>query len=666
MVPGPRTLVARWSQPALPWVFTDVRLGCRQDRSHRLDRSWIGLLVGSSRTRRLALPATNIATLSRARSPPDSDSELSSVGTSRTCGRAITRRGRSSASEARRRYMPNLRARHVGRYAELSRLLVKHRHALARGDGSDPETEEEVAPDGVELARAFESMGPTFIKLGQVLSTRSDLLPSAYLKALRRLQDHVAPIPFDQVRGIIEDELGVRISKAFREFTERPVAAASLAQVHRATLRGGRAVAVKVQRPAIRDGVLEDMGVIAELAGFVDAHTDAGARLGFSAMAEEFRETLLTELDFTNEAANLRMMRDNLAQYRRILVPAPVDGYSTRVVLTMDWVAGRSLGKLGPLARLDVDGHDLATMLLEAYLDQILVHGWFHADPHPGNILLTDDGDLALIDLGMVGRVSPARQDSLVKLLIGLSSGDGAQVADLLADMGAKLPAFDGVALRARVDRLVGQHSGRSIENLQAGELIGQMLLAASECGLRPPPELTMVGKALLNLDEVGRILNPDLRPNEVIERHAEQLLRKKLARGVSPGNLLTSALEAKEFAEKLPSRINSVMDALAEGTFTFNIQGINERELMRSAQRLANRLAIGVVVAALVIAGALASQSTGASKLFGYPVLALVLFSGAAVGALGLVIAIMVSDLPQHRRRDSKSAARRRLVSRR
>lgn len=546
-----------------------------------------------------------------------------------------------------------MKAKHLGRYADIGRLLLKHAHNVSvnRDDiaGHDDASQSE---DAEQLAADLEARGPTFVKLGQLLSTRADLLPPSYLNALKRLQDRVEPLPFDDVERVLTTELGVRISRGFSEFSARPAAAASLGQVHHARLRDGRAVAVKVQRPDIRERIVDDMEVIDELAGFVDEHTQMGRTFGFAAMVKEFRIALTAELDYRKEARNLLVIGDNLRRYERIVVPRPVDDYSTSRVLTMDWISGRNLSSLGPLGRLELDGHDLAADLFRAYLDQILIDGFFHADPHPGNVLLTDAGRLALIDMGMVARVAPDTQDSLIKLLLAVSGGRGGDAADVMVGMGEKLSDFDGPGFRRGVEAIVDRNATVALGDVQAGEVLGQVLLAAGASGLRPPSELTMMGKALLNLDEVARILDPTFEPNPAIEEHSAELMRKKMLQSASPPNLMAAAIDAKEFAEKLPARINKVMDALAEGQLTLNVQGIDDKELMRGVQKLANRLTTGMVVAALVIAAALIMRIDVEPKLFGYPALAIVLFALAATAAAWLLISIALSDLPQHHRR--------------
>src|SRR5581483_3486713 len=342
----------------------------------------------------------------------------------------------------------------------------------------------------------------------------------------------------------------------------------------------------------------------------------------------------------------------DLSGYDRIVVPRPIDDFTTSVVLTMEYVAGRNVGSLGPLAQLEIDGDALAEQLFRAYLDQVLVHGFFHADPHPGNVLLTDDGRLALVDVGMVATVSSSMQDGLVRLLLALSDGRADETADALSSLGEATPDFDMELFRSRIVELVELNRAATVGDLSAGRLVGELMQISGECGLRPPAELTMLGKALLNLDEVARVLAPDFDPNAVLRDHSGDILRRRMLASASPAKVAAAAMDAVEFAEKLPSRVNKVMDALAEGELTLNIEGIDEAELMRGIQKLANRVTTGVVVAALIMGGALVSRIDTGTQVFGYPVLSMVMFAIAAVAGAWLVATTLRHDLPQHRRR--------------
>ena len=384
-------------------------------------------------------------------------------------------------------------------------------------------------------------MGPTFVKLGQLLSTRSDLLPPVYLSALARLQDDVEPVPFEQIEETVTSEIGARISKAFVSFDATPAASASLGQVHHAVLRNGRRVAVKVQRPGVREQVVEDMEVIEELAEFVDRHTNVGRSMGFGGMVEEFRRSIMAELDYRVEAANLRLFHSNLADYDLIVVPQPIDDYSTSVVLTMELVDGRNVGSLGPLALQEIDGAALVRQLFDCYLDQILVDGLVHADPHPGNLMLTSDGRLALIDLGMVARIGPQMQDPLIRLLVALSDGQGTEVATIMSGLGEKRESWNPALFEREVTYLVQQHQIAVLGNMESGRVVGELARIAGQCGLRPPSELTMLSKALLNLDQVACKLDSNFDPGAAVREHVGEIMRRKMLQSASPANLLAA-----------------------------------------------------------------------------------------------------------------------------
>jgi len=261
--------------------------------------------------------------------------------------------------------------------------LVKNAGLEAVLDESEGASAQVADPQATELADDLEKMGPTFVKLGQLLSTRPDFLPQPYIDALSRLQDKVEPFSYEKVERIVSGELGARMSKAFSNFDPTPIAAASLGQVHRASLRDGRPVAVKVQRPAVRERITEDLAALDEIAEFFDKHTEMGKRYEFQRILEDFRKGILRELDYKQEARNLTVLVENLKSFDKIVLPSPVEDYTTSHVLTMDYIRGSKVTSLGPLAGMEMDGGALAEQLFKAYLKQILVDGFFPCRPPP-------------------------------------------------------------------------------------------------------------------------------------------------------------------------------------------------------------------------------------------------------------------------------------------
>ena len=550
----------------------------------------------------------------------------------------------------------SLQPKHLRRYGALARMLVKYgRSDLVRNAGLDQALSEEedgvVPADGTvaeaagELADDLERLGPTYIKLGQLLSTRSDFLPPAYMEALQRLQDKIEPFPFAQVEEIVESELGVRLSKAFAEFDPEPIAAASLGQVHRALLRNGRCVAVKVQRPGIREQIADDVEALADIADFVDKHTDAGERVQFSGMLDEFRRSMVRELDYLKEAQHLMILRRNLAEFDLLIVPEPVEDYTTSRVLTMDYISGRKITDLSPLARMEMNGEALGEQLFKAYLKQILVDGIFHADPHPGNVFLTYDGRLALIDVGMIGRIAPVMQQSLLKLLLAVSEGKGESAAEIATDMGTITDAFDRDTYTREVSQLVAQHQSTTMAQLDTGRVVLEITRTAAQNGLRLPPELTLLGKTLLNLDLVSRILAPDFDPNDAVRRHASDLMRQRLNKLLSPGNVVSTVMELNDFVQHLPGRMNRVFEKVVNDQLTLKVNAFDEVKLMEGMQKIANRITVGLIIAACTIGAALMMRVPSSLTVLGYPALAMLLFLVAFISGLLLVYSILFGD---------------------
>ena len=555
-------------------------------------------------------------------------------------------------------------ASHLKRYRQIASLLWKYgRSDLARqmnseeGFGADeppvadgqavtppsPPAAGEASPE--HLADDLEAMGPTYVKLGQVLAGRPDLLPDAYLKALARLQDKVKPFPYAEVETIVMTELGVRISKAFSHFDTEPVAAASLGQVHRATLRDGRAVVVKVQRPHIRQQIAEDFEVLEQIAGFLDGHTAVGRRHRFLVILEEFRLTIQQELNYEREAHNLRSLGKNLQEFKLIQVPQPIPNYSTRSVLTMEEVQGQKITALGPLALLDLKGAPLAEELFKAYLQQVLVDGLFHADPHPGNVFVTNDGRIALIDLGMVGHTAPAMQENLLKILLAISEGNGEAAAEIAIRMSEKLEGFAAPEFRRRIAQLVALRRDQGLEQLNVGRSLLEVSSIAQENSLIVPSELVLLGKTMLQLDEVGRILDPEFDPNASIRRNVSDLMTRRLRKDLTQGNAYSTLLEMKDFTAGLPSRLNRIMDTVTNSELEVKVKATDAKMVLDGMQHIANRITMGIVLAGLIVGASLLMRVATSFQLFGYPGLAILCFLIAVSGSLWLVISIFVSD---------------------
>ncbi|HTR42484.1 MAG TPA: AarF/UbiB family protein [Pseudomonadales bacterium] len=541
---------------------------------------------------------------------------------------------------------------HLKRYTEIATLLWKYgRSDLVKQMGVDdlfkePEpVQVKNGPPPEELANDLEAMGPTFIKIGQLLASRSDLLPEVYLKPLERLQDSVKPFPFEEVEQIILSELGARISKAFSDFDPKPIAAASLGQVHFAALRDGRSVIVKVQRPEIRKQIAEDFEVLTQIAEFLDAHTEFGRRYRFLTVLDEFRMTIQQELNYEREAQNLVTLGENLAEFEKIRVPQPVADYTTRSVLTMDYVQGRKITALSPLTKLDLKGGPLAEELFKAYLKQIMVDGMFHADPHPGNVFLTDDGHIALIDLGMVGRVAPTLQENLLKLLIAVSEGDNEQASDIIIGISRTDENFNKEQFRRRIAQVITSAQNQSLEQLNVGKSLLDMSKTAIDNGLFVPSELTLLGKTLLQLDEIGKIIDPSFDPYAAVRRNVASLLAQRLKKHASQGTMVNSLLDLKNLFTHLPARLNRILDSVANNELEVKVKTVDTQLLVEGFQKVANRITAGVILGSLILGASLLARIPTSFTIFGYPGLAMFCFLGAGAGGVWLLFSIFFQD---------------------
>ncbi len=554
----------------------------------------------------------------------------------------------------------SLKPKHLKRYKDIAALFMKYGNAdLINAAGLEnvilDEKKTDVTAEIEHLPDDLEALGPTFVKLGQFMSTRSDMLPQPYIDVLERLQDSVKPFPFETVKKIVDEEIGMRFSKAFQDFDEKPVGAASIGQVHKAILRDGRTVVVKVQRPDIRQQVLDDLDAILEIANFLQEHTESGKKFLVGTMIEEFRKSMLRELDYQNEAQNLKILAENLKRFKNITVPQPIEDYTTTRVLTMDFISGVKVTSISPLRTLEIDGDKLAESLFKAYLKQILIDGFYHSDPHPGNIFITNDNKIALLDLGMVGYISNDLQNDLLHILLALGDGRGDQVAEYSLKLSGKVNdnSAKNRKFKSSINELVSRQKTAMLLNLEIGRIILEITKLCGDNDMVLPNEFAMLGKTLLNLDKVGRTLDPEFNPNESIKRNADDLMKKKLLQMTSSKKAYDVLLDSKEFMEKLPSRVNTILDKLATNDLELKVKAFDEVYLMDGLQKIANRIALGLILAAAIVGAAIIMRVETSYTILGYPGVAMILFMIAILGGAILTYKIIVSDEKSVTKRD-------------
>jgi predicted unusual protein kinase regulating ubiquinone biosynthesis (AarF/ABC1/UbiB family) len=593
-----------------------------------------------------------------------------------------------------------LTPKHVPRLAAIVGLFTRYGLrdvASQQGLISLLPAEEDLPPEDIAEQKAHAvgfrnrlvELGPAYVKLGQVLSTRPDLLPEPYIRELETLQDDVGPIPFEDVEQIIEEELGGRISKLFEFFDSDPLGTASLGQVHGARMRGGREVVVKVQRPNIRAPLADDLEFFHELAVFMSEHTSVGSRVDVLGVIQQMERAIAEELDYRTEARNAATFRKSLAQYPRIMVPKVIEAYSSERVLTTERIHGVKVNKVSPLARLEHDFTPVAEELTRAYLKTITLDGFFHADPHPGNVFVVlpgtrnpmtpaevvagerrdaprtattplaqmeaeaqaaavpmpDDVDvrLALIDFGMTARLSTTMRDAATRLLMALGDNRGDEVAATLIEQGQPTQDFDRGGYTREIATLIARNVELTAAEVQAGKILFEVIDLSYQHGLRLPAEMTLLAKALFNLDGVTRVLDPHFTPLETIRAFGNEIAMDRAKRHMSPRRLYQIAMESSELLAALPRRLDQITQRMANNDIGAHVDIPQLPALIVALQKVANRVFSGLVLAGLLVAS---------SQLLPYwRTLGTIGFVIAAVLAIYIVVTILISDRRGERR---------------
>jgi len=551
-----------------------------------------------------------------------------------------------------------LNTRNLGAYKDLLVLFMKYgrkdfRVSVSTEELLVPESDAEVLePDVRARAQAFalalKGMGPAYVKFGQLLSTRPDVVPHDYIVALESLQDDLDPFSFGEVERIVEAELGIRISKAFDSFESAPLAAASLGQVHRAILRDGREVVVKVQRPNVREQVKKDLEVFTEIATALEKHTEIGRKMNLAGAIEQARMVMFSELNYLQEARSTEILRTNLESFSQIHIPAVIHDFTSPRVLTTELVKGKKVSKLTPLALVEGNYAELAGVLTQAYLKQICVDGFWHSDPHPGNVFIREEEgvpQLVLLDFGMVSRISREFQDEVIKLLLAISNNRGAEVADACVRMCEPQERFDVLKFTRAISVLVATVHDVSAADINTGQLIFNVIAIANEHELKAPAELTMLAKTLLHLDAITRKLDPEYDPQQVIRGYAEQLIGQKLRQKFHPRNFYPALLDFNQLVLDFPHRAREIIDLTATGKLTLGVKLAQAEELLSGIHKVANRITVGVVIAALLISSSLIMRVPTSFSLFGYPGLAIVGYLLASGAGFYLVLSTMLVD---------------------
>jgi ubiquinone biosynthesis protein len=537
--------------------------------------------------------------------------------------------------------------RDLARLREIVGVLVRHGFGAIVGQlglsSLAPATPGDASGQrGERIRKVIEELGPTFVKLGQILSTRPDIVPEDVLTELKKLQQRVPPVPFEAIRQQIESELGMTLAEAYVSFDEKPLAAASVGQVHRATLRteGGIVdVAVKVQRPGIKDVVERDIDLLYWLAHAIERSMPEAKAYAPVKIVGEFERALTAELDFRTEAENARRFAAHFEAEPRVRFPQVYPERSSRRVLTLEFIEGHSLHDA---VERGFDREAITRRTVDIIVKMVFEDGFFHADPHPGNFIITGDPDdptIALLDLGFVGRLTPVMRDKTIDLIIAAVRNDPRALANALYSIGrTKHQKVDRPAFEAEVTVLSEKYLGRSLAHIDVSALVRDFMYGAQKYGLEIPSDFILVGKAAVTLDGLGKELVPDLDLFDAVRPHAMRLLRARYSPERIGQDALRGVSQLSELAGELPIQVQEILDDLRTGRLRIEA---HDPAASKANQAIAHGAYAGLVVASLFILAGLALVA-------GYPWVA------GIVGALAVVRAVVyqVAALLRSRKR--------------
>ncbi|MBW4515045.1 MAG: AarF/ABC1/UbiB kinase family protein [Timaviella obliquedivisa GSE-PSE-MK23-08B] len=541
----------------------------------------------------------------------------------------------------------------ITRQRDIIEVLIRHgwdymRQLLTLGKSDEPEI-----PAPEILCKILTDLGPVYIKLGQLLSTRPDLLPASYIEALSNLQSNVPPVKWADIEVEIRQELKQPLEEAFAQMNEVAIAAGSIAQIHRATLKNGQPVAVKIQRPGIDITVDRDISMFKQIAALLST-TKFGKRYNIVSLAEEFSTSLLNELDFTLEATYTDQLRHNLSQGKwfdptQIVVPQVYPELSSKKILVLEWLEGK------PFLQAKLEGKNyggdvkaerraFTTLLFRAFLQQYLADGFFHADPHPGNLFYLEDGRVGILDCGMMGVLDSRTQSLMVELVLAIIDADPERCAQITLQLAKPMDMSQPInllSLQTDYDRLLRRYLNVSLSNLNVGEAFGAILEAARLNNLKLPSNIGLLTKSMVNLEGTGREFDPSVNVVEEITPLMSDLFQRQLIGKDPARSLLRTVLEFKELSLESPRQIGFLLNRLSSETLRINLNIQDFNAMRRTMDDAANRRSFSTVVGSLIIGAAILStgQQTPQVHLVGN-----IFFGAASLLGLWLIFTILRS----------------------
>jgi len=542
------------------------------------------------------------------------------------------------------------RLAHVPRYREITNILVKHGFGFfvdrvspgifKKNKNKKPELRS--ASVARELRAVFEELGPTYVKLGQLLSTRPDLLPPEYIKEFEKLQDNVPPVPAAMIRSICREE-GINIEEDFTYFNPEPLAAASIAQVHEAQLKNGQRVAIKIRRPGIDRVIESDLDILMEIAGILERRTDWGNLYRISEVVSELRQAILNELDFHKEARNADIFYQNFKGVEHVVIPKIYWEFSSSKVITMEYLEGIKVSDQAGLKTAGYDSIKIVKNLVDALFKQVFEYGFFHADPHPGNLAVVEGERIIFYDFGQVGVIDQLTRERAMDLLVGMIRYDVDAVMRALLAIGIGTQSINKVDFRREITRLQQKYYGLSLSQIDIGEALSELIELSFAYRIRIPPELSLLVKMMMTVESLVTQLDPLISIVDIAEPYGKKIIQQKYSTKHIKEDLLNLLLDYGGLARTLPRDVRNIVEMIESGELKVKMEHSNLDKLANKIDVLSNRLALAIIIAGIIVGTSLVVETSRSSFISKFPLVETGFLVGILLG-LGLIYSIFKS----------------------